>query len=107
MRSSVTAVLLWSSLTPVIFGGRRRCGVVIKTFGALAHQAAADESLQTAQCAMVLARDETDRVADGEGATGAADAVHIILRVHRKIKVHHMGNAIDIDAARGDVRGHQ
>ena len=34
---------------------------------------------------------------------GAADAMHVILRVHRKVVIHHVRNAVHVDAARGDV----
>ena len=47
--------------------------------------------------------DETDRVADRLGAAGAADAVHVILRLRRKVEVDDVRNAVDVDAAGGDV----
>ena len=37
------------------------------------------------------------------GAAGAPDAMNVILRVHRKIVIHHVRNPIDVDAARGDI----
>lgn len=37
------------------------------------------------------------------GAASAADAVHEIVRSLRKIEVDHVGDAIDVDAASGDV----
>ena len=39
------------------------------------------------------------------GATGAADAVDIILRVFRQVVVDHQRNVVDVDAAGGDVGG--
>ena len=48
---------------------------------------------------------EADGVANGVGAPGAADAVDVILDVHRKIVVDDMRDAVHINAARGDVRG--
>ena len=53
------------------------------------------------------------RIAEGErdavaaGARGAADAMYISLRHLRDLEIDHMGNAVDIDAARGDIRRDQ
>src|SRR5688500_11022908 len=82
-----------------------RGGVVIEAFGAFADDAAADEAFEGAQRSLVLRGDEADRVADGEGAAGAADAMDVIFGVHREIVIHHVRNAVDVDAARGDVGG--
>ena len=38
------------------------------------------------------------------GSPGAADPMHIILRVRREIVVHHMRDAIHVDASRCDIR---
>ena len=37
----------------------------------------------------------------------APDAVDVILRLHREIVVHHVRNAVHINPARGNIRGHQ
>ena len=53
-----------------------------------------------------LARsDEADRVAGASGAPGAADAVHVRLGVGRDVEVDHVRDALDVEAARGDIRG--
>ena len=39
----------------------------------------------------------------GAGARGAADAVHVALGNVRQVVVDHMADAVDVDAARGDV----
>ena len=52
-------------------------------------------------------RDEADRVAGASGAAGAADAVHVRLGVGRDVEVHHVADALDVEAARRDIRGHQ
>ena len=57
--------------------------------------------------AVVLRGDEADGVADGVRAAGAADAMDVILRVHREIVVHHVRDAVHVNAARGDVRRHE
>ena len=56
---------------------------------------------------MFLGRHQGDGVAVLAGPAGAADAVHVVLRHVGQIKVHHMGQLVDIDAAGGDIGGHQ
>ena len=43
----------------------------------------------------------------GAGARRAADAVDVALRLVRQLVIDHMGDAVDIDAAGGDVSGDQ
>ena len=50
---------------------------------------------------------ERDRDAVGAGARGAADAVDVALRNVRQVVVDDMGDAVDVDAAGGDVGGDQ
>ena len=57
--------------------------------------------------ALIFRRNEADRIADRVRAAGASDAMDVILRVHREIVIHHVRDPIHIDAARGDIRGHQ
>ncbi len=57
--------------------------------------------------AVIFVRHKTDRVADRVRAAGAADAMHIIFRVHREIVIHDVRNAVHVNAARRDVRGHE
>ncbi len=56
---------------------------------------------------MILRRDKTDRVADRVGAARASDAMHVILRVHRKVVIHDVRNPVHIDPARSDIGRHQ
>src|SRR5580704_13074852 len=67
----------------------------------------ADKLLDVAQECPLLGITERDRDTAGTGARGAADTMHIGLRHVRQIEIHHMTNAIDIDAARGDIRRHE
>ena len=46
-------------------------------------------------------------MARGAGAPGAADAMHVIFRVVRKIVVDDELDTFYINAARGDVRRHE
>src|SRR6478736_2933804 len=68
----------------------RASGVIIKSLGAFAHDAATDEAFQRAQFAVIFRRHEADRIADGVRAAGATDAMHVILHMHREIVVHHV-----------------
>ena len=56
---------------------------------------------------MVFVRDEADRVAHGVCPAGASDAVDIVLHMQRKIIVHHVRDAVHVNAAGGDIRRHQ
>ena len=88
-----------------IEGWRR--GGIIKTFGFLPHNTATDETFERAQFTLIFVRDETDGVADGVRATGAADAVDVILGLHRKIIIHDVRNPVHVNAARRDIRRDQ
>jgi hypothetical protein len=55
-----------------------------------------------------LARgDEQDRLALAPGAPGAADAVHIGFGVVGNVVIQHVADAFHVQAARGDIGGHQ
>ena len=41
------------------------------------------------------------------GPARAADAMHVVLRVHRQIEVHHVRNHVDVESASRNVGGHQ
>jgi len=82
-------------------------GSVIKPFGTLPHDTPADEAFNGAQLRVVFRGHEADGVAHRVGAAGSADAVDIILRVHRKIVIHHVGDVVHVNPARGDIRGDQ
>src|SRR6267378_8402719 len=93
------------SPSPFPFVPRWSSRVVIKAFRPFPHNAATDETFEHAQRPLIFGRNKADRIADGVGAAGASDAMDIILRVHRKIIVHHMRDPIHIDAEGGDVGG--
>jgi len=81
--------------------------MIIETFRFLSQNAATDETFERSQRSVVFRRNKTYRIADGVRATGASDAMNIILRVHWEIVVHHMRDPIHVDATGGDVRRHQ
>src|SRR3954463_7832398 len=92
-----------AALSPPLVFARWRGGVVIKTFRAFPDNAAPDETLERTQRPVIFRRDKADRIADGKGAAGAANAMDVILRMHREIVVHDVRNPIYVDPARGDV----
>src|SRR5258705_12325084 len=94
-------------VTRTIFRHMRNHLGVIKSVRALPHDAAADEAFERAEFAVVFGRDEADGVTDGVGASGAADAMDVIFDVHREIIVHHMRDAVHVNAPRRDVRRDQ
>ena len=69
---------------------RRRSGVVIESFSALAHDAPSDEAFEGPQWSVILRSNETDRIANGMRAAGPTDPMDVILGVHRKIVIHHV-----------------
>ena len=54
---------------------------------------------------MVLRGHEANRITDRLRTTRSTDSVDVILRVHWEIVIYHVRDAIDIDAARGDIGG--
>ena len=71
------------------------------------HDALLGKHFKAADVPAFLRCDQRNRHAALTGATGAPDAVHVRLGVLRRVVVEHMRNAIDIQAARGNVGGHQ
>src|SRR5262249_24969714 len=70
-------------------------------------QTAPDQPFDVAKIAALLSSAEGERRATGPGSRRAADAMDIALRHVRQIEIHHVGDALDIDAARGNVRCQQ
>src|SRR5262245_54781062 len=66
-----------------------------------------DQLLDVAQVGALLGVAERDRDAAGAGARGAADAVHVAFGNVRQVVVDDVADAVDVDAARGDVGRHQ
>src|SRR6185369_499953 len=64
-----------------------------------------DQPFDIAEEGAFLVIAERDRHALGAGARGAADAVDVALRDVRKVVIEHVADAIDVDAAGGDVGG--
>ena len=66
-----------------------------------------DESLQCAQVVGFVGTDQTDRVTHGIGPPGAADPMDVVFGSRRKIEVHHVRDAVHIDAPGRDVGRHE
>src|SRR5882672_8616950 len=86
----------WRRRRHVLVGRRRDDG-----------DALVGELLDAAQLAALAAVAERQRDARGAGARGAADAMDIALGVGRQLVVDDVGDAGDVDAARGEVGGDQ
>ena len=73
----------------------------------LSRQRVADVSLDRMQLRVLLRRSETRCVACGLGASGATDAMDVVLGRLRQVVIDHSADPDDVDAARGDVRSDQ
>lgn len=82
----------------------RRCGRVIKSFRFLSDDTATDKTFKRSQLSLVFGCHETDGIANRLRTACAADTVDIIFRMHREVIIDDMGNTIDVDSARGNVR---
>ena len=65
------------------------------------------QALNIAKIAALFRVAESHREAARPGAARAADTMHIALGNIGQIVVDHVRDVIDIEAARGDIRGHQ
>src|SRR6201992_2705715 len=89
---------------PMLRGSRCRIALLARRATFFARQRDADQALDIAQVAELLAAcDERDRDTFGASARGAADAMHICLGHVGQIEIYDVADAIDIDAACGDV----
>src|SRR5260370_40643393 len=85
----------------------RRSGWIIEPFRSFANEATANEAFEVTQRRAVVRSREADCIADCMRPAGAPNAMHVILGMHRKIVVHHVRNAIHINAAGRDIRSDQ
>src|SRR6476660_2594506 len=67
--------------------GSGGCGVIIEALGTFADQSTADKPFESAQGGVVFRRCETERLPDGQCPPGAANAVHVVLGMFRKVVV--------------------
>src|SRR5258708_5238450 len=87
-------------------GFPRLRGAALLSPGAAEHRyLLADQALDVPEIGALLAVAQRDRRTRGAGAGGTANAVDIGFRHVRQLVIHHMGDAVDVDAARSDVGG--
>src|SRR6185503_5427181 len=72
-----------------------------------ARQRAAHRALDGVDLALLLRRDERERLSRRFRAARAADAMDVVLGHERYVEVDHMAERFDVDAARGDVGRHE
>jgi hypothetical protein len=78
--------------------------LIVETIGAFANEPAANEPFKSAQHAMIFGRRETERIANRVGASGAPDAMDVILGMFGKVVIDDVRDAVDVNTASGDVR---
>ena len=85
-----------------------RCGgLIIESLSLHTRDSPASKAFQGTQGIVVLLGDKADRLAHSLGTTSATNAMDIILMVRREVIVHDMSDPVDVDAARGYIRGHK
>src|ERR1043166_6905289 len=104
-------------LAPSLFAARRRValsamamsarGVAICPGAIIGWDRLADQLLDVAQERELLAIAQRYRRAVRAGARRAADPVHVGFRDVRQVEVHHVADAVHVDAARGDIGGNE
>ena len=96
--TALTAALAAASAAAAAFGGFAHAGGQ-----GFMHDRRVHQLLNCAPFEDVLGADEADRRAFRARARRAADAVDVILRLHRQIVIDDMGDVRDVDAAGRDV----
>src|SRR5882672_10034473 len=109
MSAAVSALIVAAVMRPAAMAGfrllRRRHMRASATAAVGRRDGHADQPFDIAQERRLLVIAERDRHALGAGARGAADAVDVGFRNVRQIVVEHVADAVDVDAAGGDVGG--
>ena len=77
--------------------------MIIKIVSPLSHNAASDESLQRTKSVSIFRRHKADGIPDRLCPSGPPDAVNIIFRVHRKIEIDDMRNAVHVNTSRRNI----
>ena len=67
----------------------------------------AQQPLDPAQVLRLVERHQRDRVTGRTGPPGAPDPVDVVLRMGRQLEVHDVRQVLDVEAAGGDVGGHE
>src|SRR5207253_604735 len=121
LSSASRVALAWAPGSPALLGRGRVClprraslarrmmdGVDEHVvLGHLERQLEADVAFDRLEPLDVVLAGEADRPARRAGARGAADPMDIVLGIERQVVVDDVGDALDVQAARGDVRRDQ
>jgi len=86
---------------------RLRTRLIVEVGQRHPRQPVADRLLDVAQVALFLGRHERERRTGGIGARGPADAVNVVIGHVRHVEVHDVPERRDVDAASGNIGGHQ
>ena len=80
---------------------------VVEAFQLFAGNGLADEVFHGGGKVHFIRRHDREGVPRGFGTARTADAVYVVFRVFRNAVVDDVGNAADVNPARGHVRSHQ
>ena len=95
------------AVLPSTLGRRWRIGFAFETFGLPDLNGTLDEAFEGTQRVPVVSGDERDCNPVHIGPAGPADPVNVILGVGGKVKVHYVGDPVDVDPTGGNVGGDQ
>ena len=101
--AAATAAVVPARAFTVTAGGR----FGRQAFDLDARDLSADQVLDSAQQLRVVGRCQREGAAAFTGAAGTADAVDIVFRIERHVEIEDMGQAPDVQSARGHVAGDQ
>lgn len=79
--------------------------LVVETIEEALDERFADVALEFFQALTIVFGEESDRTAFRSSATGAADAVDVVVALAREIVVHHVGDVGNVQTTSGDVGG--
>ena len=77
--------------------------MIIEIVSSLSHHATSDESFQRAKSLSIFRRHKADGVSDRLCPSGPPDSVNIIFRMHRKIEIHDVRNAVHVNPSRRNI----
>jgi hypothetical protein len=81
--------------------------MIIKIIRPLPDHAASDESFHRTKGFAILRCDKADGISDRMRSSGSSDAVYVVFRMHRKIEIDDVRNAVDVNAASRDIGCHE
>src|SRR6185503_3171016 len=109
LRSLATAAIVPAGTSATILGAallafaERRA---VQAFDLDTRNGTAEQLLNRGHILAVDRGGEREGMAFAACAAGAADAVHVVFGMHRHVEIEHVAEALDVQAARGDVAAH-